>query len=363
MTAPAQPAGAAPLDQTPLSMARDKGVVSHYGWARSVAHRVHSVEQLVDRLTMSPGFARTIDVPDEAGWVDHLAEFGDPDLTARIRDTAQDRQQIQLALGLAVEGEWPVVDGDWDVEQVDLVDEVAQAGRLVHGDRIGCYGPVGAQLERATCVAHAFSDATACVLRQHGDVPELSAQHLYWRCKQADGDPNPGTTLQRGAEMAAEGIWADEVWPYDGAALPGNESHDPPPPGGLDADTHHLPDHWSLDHTDWQALIRLLDDGHPVVVGVRMVQGLWTTLDALRSGRVQVPDEADLVDAEVQGHAVLVCGYVPGPTDGPDGWDLVIRNSFGTGWASESAVGTPGYGLLPVRYLTGYGAGAWATGW
>src|SRR4051794_6739159 len=85
-------------------------------------------------------------------------------------------------------------------------------------DLSGRLGPIRDQGNRGTCLAFAATAAhEAARLTRRGDPREdLSEEFLYWACKQADGNLDPGTGPDAlRAALLDPGQSAAELWIYE----------------------------------------------------------------------------------------------------------------------------------------------------
>jgi len=204
---------------------------------------------------------------------------------------------------------------------------------------------------RGTCVAFATA-----ALREFAD-PEgrrFSEQFLYWGCKELDGDEQEGTTLAQATTVLDRfGSCLDLSWPYSPARIPGNEAHAPPPPEAIRSGRDlRLPGCPLLNSQDVRTLKEALagtggTDGHPVVIGVAIFASAWDSSRAHRSGEISLPFASETPRG---GHAMCAVGYQDDPTV-PGGGFLIVRNSWGSGWAAESRV-APGHALIPYAYIS-----------
>jgi len=183
-------------------------------------------------------------------------------------------------------------------------------------------GPVRDQGHRSTCLAFAATAAHELARqRRRGDPrPMLGEELLYWRCKEIDEDPEPGTTPGPATEaLRNPGQSAAELWPYEGKRdeTDGNWT---PPLSALDQAAMLRASMLTID-TDPVALRGALKEGHAIILGL----DLWEEFFAAPGGAVGVPTKIDLLG---EGHAVTLLGF------SPDG-SFVIRNSWGPTWGED----------------------------
>jgi C1A family cysteine protease len=198
---------------------------------------------------------------------------------------------------------------------------------------------------RGTCLAFALTAAHERVRNlQNGAIEDLSEELLYWRCKQIDGDREPGTSFLSASEaLANQGQPLEDIWPYDGSCNDADISYNPPE-GALAAAPYY---NASLTRVSpgIQNIQSWLTRGFAVALGILLSRGF---LEPDR-GVIPMPlPEESLMD----GHAVLVVGYENSAVAGEG--VLILRNSWGLDW------GDCGYGYLPYAYIDRYGGDAWA---
>lgn len=215
--------------------------------------------------------------------------------------------------------------------------------------QLTCMGPVRDQGPRSTCVAHTVCAMLECVLGGEGAVLDLSEQYLYWLCKINDGAPNGRGTWQRVAVPLAlqYGVCEEAAWPYNPLQT-GSEGQGPPPPGVPGLPPPHRATSGEMVDPVWiEGICGRLDAGRPVGISVPVYPNRRI---AQLSGDIPMPLPGSVPDG---GHAMCVVGY--GFDDGYlGGGYVIVRNSWGTGWASQSAFGA-GYGTLPFAYLRQFG--------
>jgi len=204
-------------------------------------------------------------------------------------------------------------------------------------------GPVRDQGHRSTCLAFAATAAHELARqRRRGDhQPTLGEELLYWRCKQIDKDPEPGTGPGPAVEALRDpGQSAAELWPYGGARdeTDGNWA---PPAAALDEAAMRRAS-MSAISTDPVALREALETGYAVILGL----DLWEEFYAAPNGAVGLPTQEGLLG---EGHAVTLVGF---SLDG----SFTIRNSWGPTWGEdglasieEAAIGVAALGAWTIE--------------
>ena len=165
---------------------------------------------------------------------------------------------------------------------------VAETGRpsLIDG-----FPAVRDQGQRGTCVAF----ASMAYLEFHlvagtAKSPRRSEQFFYWACKEVDGTPTEGTTLAAARKaLKTLGVCRNSTWKYEPMPIGPTEGQGPPPAKAVgEAKTTK----WSKakDHAsgDVEALRAQLDQGRPVVLGVRTFSN-WDIPSAADTGEINLP--------------------------------------------------------------------------
>lgn len=212
--------------------------------------------------------------------------------------------------------------------------------------------PMREQGERGTCVAHATTAMAEHYWSKQNKSITLSRQFLYWNCKQHDGSPNgEGTWMSKAMErLAADGCCPEEVWPYVPGEIKGNESQDPPQPGSSSgAHKYKIPAFQHIPPTSLADIKTTLAEGRVVAFCAHVFNSWYLNDEVYRTGEIvnSLPGERS-----VGGHAMCFVGYEDDPDDvASGGGKFYVRNSWGDRWATESVLGSVGYGTIPYRYI------------
>ena len=197
----------------------------------------------------------------------------------------------------------------------------------VHADLRPGLQPVRHQGRRSSCLAFASSTAHE---QKAGTAEHLSVEYLFYHAvdRTPGRHPSAGTTMEAAAgALADEGQPVETAWPYSSVQV---TPWTPPAITTTLLRRRMLPGAIAFDD-----ITKVLDGGHPVVLGVIITDAFYRP-DAL--GRV-----SDVVpDTERGGHAVLAVGH--GLQAGGTAM-LLIRNSWGSAW------GLGGYAWLSRAYL------------
>jgi hypothetical protein len=218
------------------------------------------------------------------------------------------------------------------------------------------FGPVRDQGQRGTCVAHASTAVREFLSGQQSSQSDFSEQFLYWDCKKHDMLPDAEGTFIRVAmdRLDVDGIPVESDWPYNPNPIPGNEAHDPAPAGILDkANPYRISSSSGLSATNVDSLRQALANESPVAFTVP-VYTYWFTEPANSSGDIRMPLPGEKVEG---GHAMCMVGYETDPNV-PGGGYFLIRNSWGTGWASQSVIAA-GYARIPFAFISQYAKSAY----
>jgi hypothetical protein len=215
--------------------------------------------------------------------------------------------------------------------------------------------PVRNQRGRGTCVAHASAAVREYLLGTDSTTSDLSEQFLYWACKQRDGYPGEGTWIKTAMGVLEElGICAETIWPYVPNKIPGNEGQGPPPAGSEEQAAAYRIAKGKLEEPRWVPQLKeALADGKPVAFAVP-VYNYWLSEPARSGGDIRMPLSSD---STLGGHAMCLVGYQD-DTAVPGGGYFLVRNSWGTTWATKSAIGA-GYCRLPYAYMAKLGRSAY----
>jgi C1A family cysteine protease len=209
--------------------------------------------------------------------------------------------------------------------------------------------PVRDQGERGTCVAFASVALREFLLPKPDD---LSAQFLYWGCKELDGLPDAGTYIHTAMTVFAQyGVCPEEVWPYNPKQA-GSEGQGPPPRGAREAaQSCRLSSTRTVEpglvlHYKHVLAGENGKGGMPVTFGVLVFDSWYMSAETHRTGKITLPLPGE---QPAGGHAMCVVGYVDDDTV-PGGGYFIVRNSWGAKWASDSPEAA-GHALMPYDYV------------
>ena len=218
--------------------------------------------------------------------------------------------------------------------------------------------PVRNQANRGTCVAHASLAVVEHYWGTQNIVVDLSRQFAYWDCKQHDGHlEEEGTWI--GVAMSllkSDGCPEENVWPYVPDDIPGNEGQGPASGSALaGAAQFRIPGFRQLAPNSVRDVKAELADGHPVAFSIPVFDSWHSTFvnpEVEHSGDIPNPIPNEIANG---GHAMCLVGYEDSNDDpAAGGGRFLLRNSWGTTWASGSSTGIPGYGTISYSYIAAY---------
>ena len=215
--------------------------------------------------------------------------------------------------------------------------------------------PIRDQARRGTCTAFA---AVACAeYHEHRVVgatgTDLSEQFAYWNM--VEHAPHHDL-ISMFMALRNGGTCTEATWPYVPAELVGSDGQGPPPPAATAEARLHRPG------TVRQLPARAVDEiqhaiasQRPVAIGIPVYASWFESPVVRKYGNITVPLPGER--PEPIGHTVVLVGFADDP-DFAGGGYFVVRNSWGSTWATESVFGA-GYGTIPYRYVEGYNWDAW----
>jgi hypothetical protein len=322
-------------------------------------------------LTEVSGFSPEVTAKLAGLWITTAEEFigavndSGPESMADTLDVSADQLAGLLASaqaavpdfpGRASPMEFPGLGALDEPEGADPSDAPGSRGLLPpQASLIARMPPVRNQQGRGTCVAHACAAAREYLLGPASPTGDLSEQFLYWACKQRDGVPGEGTWIKVAmAVLRDQGVCEEAVWPYNPNKIPGNEGQGPPPANAAPEAAAYRIAKGDLVEPRWvDELKKALADGKPVAFAVP-VYNYWMTEPIRSSGDIRMPLSTDKA---LGGHAMCMVGYQD-DAEVPGGGYFMVRNSWGTAWARQSAM-APGYCRLPYAYMAQLGRSAY----
>jgi hypothetical protein len=199
---------------------------------------------------------------------------------------------------------------------------------------------------RGTCVAFA---CTALNEDYRGGSDDLSEQCLYNRCKTADGYPNSeGTWIHVAMDILVNtGESTETCEPYN----PNPPTNQPGPHNACCAAASPLYKIYGKQQVNQNSVNDIkgaLASGNVVAFSIPVYDSWYKSAAVKRTGNITMPLPGE--DNHNQGHAMLFVGYQDDPAT-PGGGYFILRNSWSTSWAYQSAYGA-GYGTIPYQYIT-----------
>lgn len=203
------------------------------------------------------------------------------------------------------------------------------------------------QAGRGTCVAFALTALHEFWNRMRNNPQDFSEQHLYYETKLIDGSPNACGTWQSKAVQVLSlrpGQCRERVWPYNPnppcnnhGALPGNAR--------ADAANFRVATQ-ALNPQNVPGIKAALASGRVVTFSIPVYNSWFQSAATRSTGRVTMPIANE---PSVGGHGMCLIGYLDSPP-APGGGFFILRNSWGTGWGSQSPYGV-GNGTIPYQYI------------
>lgn len=221
--------------------------------------------------------------------------------------------------------------------------------------------PVRDQGERGTCVAFACLAVLEHYLGVQGKYQDMSEQFLYWDCKRTDGEPDGyGTWIGVAMPLLKQdGCCLESTWGYNPAIIAGNEGQGPPPATavpealGFRVTTIH-----QIGATSIIDIKSELAGNHCVAFSIPVYDSWYRNEEVTRTGEIinPIPNEQ-----ESGGHAMCFVGYEDIP-DEPDlgGGKFYLRNSWNSYWATQSVLGSAGFGTIPYSYIARFATEAYS---
>jgi Papain family cysteine protease len=347
-----KPSGGTPLSESGLQLDD-----SHVRKLRALG--VTSVEELFGLIQSDPqSTSQFLEISNLASLQADAVQEAESDLMMAMDEVQRPPFSLGALPPEGVEVEGRASEETFQKYLAESPPEAVQAEAAEGTDIIGCFGPIRNQGRRGTCVAHAVAAMMECLRSRESKEGDLSEQWLYWRCKEVDGAPTQeGTFIDIASKEAVEvGVCLEALWNYNPEQIPGNEGQGPAPPGAdADASKRTMSSWEELAFRSTSAITDVLDEGAPVAIGVPVYDNWHSNPAANAFGDIPMPLPLSLLKG---GHAMCIAGYDYDP-DVPGGAGFIVRNSWGTGWAAQSAI-APGYGVLPFPYVEQYGWGAFA---
>ncbi|MGV9868912.1 C1 family peptidase [Rhodococcus koreensis] len=206
---------------------------------------------------------------------------------------------------------------------------------------------IRSQASRGTCVSFTLTALNEYVLRRRGVVRDLSEQHLYYEIKLIDGAASTCGTWQNRAVTAlrTRGQCREPVWPYN--PNPPCNNHGPRPAAARPDGLNHRLTTVAVPSRNVAEYKTQLARQRPVTLSFPVYNSWYQSAETRRSGRITMRIGNEPVAG---GHAVCLVGYQD-TASSPGGGYFIVRNSWGTIWASQSPYGR-GYGTIPYRYIT-----------
>lgn len=200
----------------------------------------------------------------------------------------------------------------------------------------GHFTPVKDQGSIGSCSPHAIVAIYEYILKKNKNTDcDLSERFVYYNVRRSKDQEEGASLFDVIKSMEEDGVCLESLCPYD------TELYDVEPTGEAYEDGRqrlilkamNIPIGDSPEK-NLEALRSALSEGFPVAIGLRLFDSFGST-----KGFVLLPTEDEIVAADRNYHAMVVCGY-----DDKQKYFLV-RNSWGTKFGAE------GYCYIPYAYL------------
>jgi hypothetical protein len=209
--------------------------------------------------------------------------------------------------------------------------------------------PIQDQGVRGTCVAFGASALHEFFARKSAkpSIPQkFSEQFLYQETKLIDGSPNCGTWLSVAVMQVLNnlGQCPEQFWAYN-PNLPCNNNGTEP--SNARAFARNFPGRGQmLDPNDVNGLKVSLVNQSVVAFCIPTFNSWYSSSAVKLSGQITMPLANEALG---DGHCLCAVGYQDDGQYAGGGY-FMVRNSWGTSWASKSPYGA-GYGTIPYQYL------------
>jgi C1A family cysteine protease len=331
------------------------GLVDDHHLQKLRAVSITTVEELMGAIQADPeAVTRFTEISDLAQIQADAAPFVNQAMFA----AATVIEEEPLAMGAAPPSDVEIEDeASFDTFQsyTDAATSVPHEPDGLRVDLRGRYGPVRHQGNRGTCVGHACAAVMEGLhVQAGGQVISFSPQYVYYQAKQLDGIPNQDGTYAAVAmpTLQQPGVCGEKYWPYEGEEIPGDLTHGAPPrQADADAAKHRVGKVQTLRQRASDDIRRVLDEGRPVEISVPVYRNWRSNPATALTGIIPMPMPLSRLDG---GHAMGAVGYGFDAEDIAGGGFFLLRNSWGTRWAAQSAI-EAGYGAIPFLYIDRYG--------
>jgi C1A family cysteine protease len=213
-------------------------------------------------------------------------------------------------------------------------------GRLV--DLREWASPVEEQRQLGSCTAQAVVGAYELLTKMHypDQFVDLSRLFLYYNARKLSGDINEdiGAYISTAIEaVKTYGLCREDLWPYD----PSKFDVEPAYICYRDARKRTIEKVYEI--TSHEEIINMLDQWHPVVVGVAVYSDFnkVNNVDTI----LKMPRDNE---EPIGSHAMCIVGYDDSKQQ------FLLRNSFGDDW------GEGGYFWVPYEYADANFSDMWA---
>jgi C1A family cysteine protease len=196
--------------------------------------------------------------------------------------------------------------------------------------------PVEDQGALGSCVSHAVTSAYELMKKkQTGSSPELSRLFVYYHSRYLEKtlDLDSGVSYLKTAmdSLVRFGVCSEDLCPY----IVEDFKKQPTPDCYSDACSRRIQGYMEV--TTLTDMLENITLGKPILLGMSVYDSFMNIHS--ENSTVPLPEETE---TSLGGHAVLIVGY------SMQDQTFLIKNSFGTSWASA------GYARLPFEYVRLY---------
>ena len=212
--------------------------------------------------------------------------------------------------------------------------------------------PIRNQGSRNACVPFAFTALHEYWRQTQYNPQDFSEQHLYFECKQHDGEvDNSGTYMESAVTvLAGRGQCREYIWPYNSIGH-GQMPLDAPTDGA--SFTLTIP---ALNSNNVDRIKAALHSRSVVAFMIPVYRSWYNSADTDRTGRITMPIGNETYFGY---HAMCFIGYQD-DTTAPGGGYFVLRNSWGVDWGRQCAYGA-GNGTIPYQYIAEHAFGTYVS--
>ncbi len=234
-----------------------------------------------------------------------------------------------------------------DVKSFDTIPAFTFASSINHIQQLNSIRSQGN--DRGTCTSFAVTSANEfSIFSKTGKRFDLSEQHLFFESKILENDNECGSWIKSAMQVISNtGQCREGVWSYN-PNMPCVQQYGKPSNADNDA-TFFRNTFFFINQNDINALKQALSSGRIIPFSIPVYDSWYQSSETYRTGRITMPLPNE---PENGGHSMALVGYQD-DKNSPGGGYFLLRNSWGTDWASQSYYGA-GYGVIPYAYIQKY---------